>query len=43
VGLAKLGAKFVGTAEETWFYDAGHGGNTSGAPNRGDGPLAPPC
>lgn len=37
-GLAKLGAVFVGTGEETWFYDATHGGNTSGAPFRGDGP-----
>lgn len=37
-GLAALGAKFVGTAEETWWYDV-HGANTSGSPTRGDGPL----
>jgi hypothetical protein len=34
-GLAAAGAKFVGTAEETWHY-AIHGGNTSGLPGRGD-------
>lgn len=39
--LCELGAKFVGTAEETWFYDA-HGANTSGHPHRGDGPAAVP-
>lgn len=33
--LCELGAKFVGTGEETWHY-AVHGGNTSGLPNRGD-------
>lgn len=38
-GLADLGAKFVGTAEETWFYDAGHGGNSSGIPGKGDAGL----
>lgn len=37
LGLAALGAKFVGTAEETWWYDV-HGANTSGSPFRGDGP-----
>lgn len=40
--LCELGARFVGTGEETWFYDAGHGGNTSGHPGRGDGPSAVP-
>lgn len=35
-GLADLGAKFVGTAEETWFYDASHGGNSSGIAGKGD-------
>lgn len=34
--LCELGARFVGTGEETWYYDASHGGNTSGLPNRGD-------
>lgn len=33
--LCELGARFVGTGEETWHY-AVHGGNTSGLPNRGD-------
>jgi hypothetical protein len=42
LGLCELGAKFVGTGEETWFYDASHGGNTSGHPGRGDGPAAVP-
>jgi hypothetical protein len=37
-GLAALGARFVGTGEETWYYDSFHGGNTSGHPHRGDGP-----
>jgi hypothetical protein len=41
-GLADLGAKFVGTAEETWHY-AVHGANTSGSPTRGDGPLVASC
>lgn len=36
--LCELGARFVGTGDETWFYDSFHGGNTSGHPNRGDGP-----
>lgn len=34
--LCELGARFVGTGEETWFYDSFHGGNTSGLPHRGD-------
>lgn len=34
-GLAAIGAKFVGTAEETWHY-AIHGGNSSGLAGRGD-------
>lgn len=38
--LCELGAKFVGTGEETWFYDSFHGGNSSGHPWRGDGPKA---
>ena len=33
--LCEMGAKFVGTGEETWHY-AVHGGNTSGLPTRGD-------
>lgn len=33
--LCEMGAKFVGTGEETWLY-AVHGGNTSGLPGRGD-------
>lgn len=37
--LCELGARFVGTGEETWHY-AVHGANTSGLANRGDGPLA---
>ena len=41
-GLAALGAKFVGTAEETWFYDASHGGNSSGIPGKGDAGLWQP-
>jgi len=41
--LCELGARFVGTGEETWHYDASHGKNTSGHPWRGDGPLAPQC
>lgn len=36
--LCELGARFVGTGEETWHY-AVHGGNTSGHPWRGDGPA----
>lgn len=36
--LCELGARFVGTGEETWHY-AVHGGNTSGHPYRGDGPA----
>ena len=39
VRLCELGARFVGTADETWFYDSFHGGNTSGHPFRGDGPA----
>lgn len=35
-GLAALGAKFVGTGEETWYYDSSHGGNSSGIPGKGD-------
>lgn len=34
--LCELGARFVGTGDETWFYDSFHGGNTSGLPGRGD-------
>jgi hypothetical protein len=41
--LCELGAKFVGTGDETWYYDASHGGNTSGHPYRGDGPMVTPC
>lgn len=37
--LCELGARFVGTGDETWHY-AVHGANTSGLANRGDGPLA---
>lgn len=33
--LCELGARFVGTGEETWHY-AVHGGNTSGLPHKGD-------
>jgi hypothetical protein len=40
--LCELGAKFVGTGEETWHY-AVHGANTSGLPYRGDGPMVAPC
>jgi hypothetical protein len=41
-GLAARGAKFVGTAEETWFYDSFHGGNSSGIYGKGDaGPWRP--
>ncbi len=40
LGLCEAGARFVGTGEETWYYDASHGRNTSGFANRGDGPLA---
>ncbi len=42
VRLCEMGARFVGTAEETWHY-AVHGANTSGLPNRGDGPMVTPC
>jgi hypothetical protein len=35
--LCELGARFVGTGEETWHYRV-HGANTSGHPYRGDGP-----
>lgn len=38
--LCELGAKFVGTGDETWFYDADHGRNTSGFADRGDGPMS---
>lgn len=37
--LCELGARFVGTGDETWWYDV-HGANTSGHPHRGDGPTA---
>jgi hypothetical protein len=38
LGLIEAGAKFIGTGELTWTYQV-HGANTSGLPNRGDGPL----
>jgi hypothetical protein len=39
--LCELGARFVGTGEETWHYRV-HGANTSGLPHRGDGPMVTP-
>lgn len=39
--LCELGARFVGTGEETWHYRV-HGANTSGLPYRGDGPMVMP-
>ncbi len=40
--LIDLGARFVGTGEITWHYRISHGLNTSGFPDRGDGPIAMP-
>ncbi len=40
--LIGLGARFVGTGNVTWHYRVSHGLNTSGYPDRGDGPIAMP-